>query len=225
MVASISFTFDDGRSCQVTPASRVLDEFGMNGTFYVCPGLAREERWGWRPGNTVYELASWEEIVDAGARGHEIGNHSWSHPDLRTVTRGKKPKWLSEFAQREIVAPAEEINKRIPEQGKCSWAWPCHGVAEPVFEWIDEYHVGARPTTSRCSYSGKQRELEHLRKANAFADILAKTNRWGVAIIHDIGEGKWKFSYDIFRRHLEYVSKVRGLEVKTVMEVFSGARS
>ena len=219
----ISFTFDDGRACQVTPGSKVLDEFGLKGTFYVCPGLVREERCGWRPGKTTYELASWAEIKDASRRGHEIGNHSWTHPDFRTETRParkRSAKWLANFAKREIVAPAREIRQRIPEWDSLSWAWPCHRVASPMFKWIEKQHVGVRPLKPRGPYSALLSEDEHLRRANEFADMVARTNQWGVATIHAMDGGEGEFSEDLFRKHLEHVVEIQGLEVKTVREVF-----
>ncbi|MBI3471489.1 MAG: polysaccharide deacetylase family protein [Candidatus Solibacter usitatus] len=61
---SLALTFDDGPSEATPGLLRILDEFGAAATFFVCgrnverlPGVARE----------------------VAARGHEIGNHSWSH--------------------------------------------------------------------------------------------------------------------------------------------------
>jgi peptidoglycan/xylan/chitin deacetylase (PgdA/CDA1 family) len=64
----VAMTFDDGPHPKLTP--RLLDMLkarGLRATFYLI-------------GNRV---ATWPDIVRRiHAEGHEIGNHSWSHPDL-----------------------------------------------------------------------------------------------------------------------------------------------
>src|ERR1700756_4822101 len=64
----IALTFDDGPSAKLTP--RLLDLLGahhIKATFFVI-------------GQNVAEQP---EIVARAAReGHEIGNHSWSHPNF-----------------------------------------------------------------------------------------------------------------------------------------------
>lgn len=64
----VAMTFDDGPHPKLTP--RLLDMLkarGLRATFYLI-------------GNRV---VTWPDIVRRiHAEGHEIGNHSWSHPDL-----------------------------------------------------------------------------------------------------------------------------------------------
>ncbi|MCR8547074.1 polysaccharide deacetylase family protein [Salipiger sp. P9] len=64
----VAMTFDDGPHPTLTP--RLLDLLkarGLRATFYLI-------------GNRV---VTWPDIVRRiVAEGHEIGNHSWSHPDL-----------------------------------------------------------------------------------------------------------------------------------------------
>ena len=40
--AALSLTFDDGLQCHADVAAPMLREFGLRGTFYVVPGLARQ---------------------------------------------------------------------------------------------------------------------------------------------------------------------------------------
>ncbi len=64
----VSMTFDDGPHPRLTPILLdMLKARGLRATFYVI-------------GNRVVQ---WPDIVRRiAAEGHEIGNHSWSHPDL-----------------------------------------------------------------------------------------------------------------------------------------------
>ncbi|MGZ8558012.1 MAG: polysaccharide deacetylase family protein [Chitinophagaceae bacterium] len=63
--ASISLSFDDGRSSQVEVGTSLLDSFHTKATFYVVPSAVEQRLDGWKK---------------AVASGHEIGNHSLHHP-------------------------------------------------------------------------------------------------------------------------------------------------
>jgi peptidoglycan/xylan/chitin deacetylase (PgdA/CDA1 family) len=63
--AAISLTFDDARLSQVDMGLPILDEYGVKATFYVNPDGLKERLEGWRK---------------AVKNGHEIGNHTMTHP-------------------------------------------------------------------------------------------------------------------------------------------------
>lgn len=64
----VAFTFDDGPDADLTPRILdVLDRYAIKATFFVV-GYNAERRS--------------DLLVEAVARGHEIGNHTWRHVDL-----------------------------------------------------------------------------------------------------------------------------------------------
>jgi len=63
--AALSLTFDDARASQLDVALPILDANGVKATFYVSID-PMEKR-----------LADWRAVV---AAGHEIGNHTMTHP-------------------------------------------------------------------------------------------------------------------------------------------------
>ena len=63
--AAVSLTFDDARATQLDRARPILDAHGVKATFYVSVG------------NLEQRLDDWRETL---AGGHEIANHSMSHP-------------------------------------------------------------------------------------------------------------------------------------------------
>ena len=220
----ISFTFDDGRACHVTPGSKVLDEFGVNGTFYVCPGVTRNERFGWkRPKNHVIEMASWGEIEEAHNRGHEIGNHSWSHTLFDDACRGKTKEEVEALVASEIMDAAELIDVTF-EVELFSWAWPCHRIEPRVAKYVEELHVGVRPPKPRGCYIAILSKKSYVKQLNEFADMLVETGQWGVPIIHDMGDERGRLPEDVFRKHIEYVLSKPDLKIMTVAEVLSEAR-
>ncbi len=62
---AVSLTFDDARLSQVDRGLPVLDAHGVKATFYVSPGNLPRRLEGWRA---------------AVGNGHEIGNHTTTHP-------------------------------------------------------------------------------------------------------------------------------------------------
>lgn len=76
----VSFTFDDVDESAVFNGSRILERHGIRGTFYVAGGLSgtRYQRW---------LFASSESVRALSVRGHEIGCHTYSHPDVQTLDR------------------------------------------------------------------------------------------------------------------------------------------
>lgn len=72
----VALTFDDGPESELTPQILdILDEYNIKATFFVIgQNVAR---------NT-------DVLKDIHARGHEIGNHSWSHKYLPKISKKSK---------------------------------------------------------------------------------------------------------------------------------------
>jgi peptidoglycan-N-acetylglucosamine deacetylase len=62
---ALSLTFDDAKPSQVDRGLPLLDEYGAKAAFYVVPDAAAKDADAWRC---------------AVANGHEIGNHTLTHP-------------------------------------------------------------------------------------------------------------------------------------------------
>jgi len=63
--AALSLSFDDARISQVDSGTALLNQYRIKATFYVVPSSVEERIEGWR---------------QAVANGHEIGNHTFTHP-------------------------------------------------------------------------------------------------------------------------------------------------
>ena len=83
---ALSFTFDDGSQSHFDTVFPYLEEFGFKGSFYVIAGLTRDKITDPPspdiPSNQTWAGVSWEEWCEVAAEGHEIGNHSMTHPHL-----------------------------------------------------------------------------------------------------------------------------------------------
>lgn len=115
----LAFSFDDGLKSCLT-ASRVLDEFGVSGCFFVCPPLIGEKDFGTisqfcrvRLKLPPVEFLSWDDVKGMISRGHEFGGHTMNHLDLGQVAES--------IAAEEIGACHDELRKRLGTVQHFAW--------------------------------------------------------------------------------------------------------
>ncbi len=72
----VALTFDDGPESEITPQILdVLDEYNIKATFFIVGQNAAKHT---------------DVLKDIHDRGHEIGNHSWSHKYLPKISKQSK---------------------------------------------------------------------------------------------------------------------------------------
>ena len=115
---AVSLTFDDGIVTQLDNAIPCLNENTLKGTFYLNPN--RGERWG-------NLLEQWKE---ASRQGHEIGNHTCSHPcscNFEFSRENCLEKLTLDDIAETIDTATEVMNAEFPEQnGHRSFCYPCY---------------------------------------------------------------------------------------------------
>ena len=111
----VALTFDDGPLPPYTgQVLDVLERYGVPATFF-CVGLHA----GGHP----------EDLVRMREQGHELGNHTWSHPFLPELTRAQ------------LVAQVERTSEAIEHAGGVTPALfrPPYGSRTPeVLRWLGE---------------------------------------------------------------------------------------
>ncbi len=70
-VACVALTFDDGPSVYTEGLLDILKEHGAQATFFILGKSARIQS---------------ETVIRMHAEGHEIGNHTWDHPNLTQLS-------------------------------------------------------------------------------------------------------------------------------------------
>jgi peptidoglycan/xylan/chitin deacetylase (PgdA/CDA1 family) len=70
--AAVSLTYDDGYDSQLENAAPVLDEFSLKATFFLTVQ------------NMQARLEEWKFLAQ---KGHEVGNHTMTHPCERLLFR------------------------------------------------------------------------------------------------------------------------------------------
>jgi peptidoglycan/xylan/chitin deacetylase (PgdA/CDA1 family) len=110
--AGLSLTFDDARPSQVDRGTPVLDRYGIKATFYALPSMLR------------YRPQGWKEAV---AAGHELGNHTVSHPCSRNFPFSREnalEDYTLESLEEELIQASEAL-EMFTGQRPTSFAYPC----------------------------------------------------------------------------------------------------
>lgn len=109
---AISFTFDDARASQVNGGTALLDKYGVKATFFVLPDGVEKQLQGWKK---------------AVASGHEIGNHSNTHPCSSNFAFSRKNA-LEDKTLEQLRNDLTEGNKRVQKLLGVTpevFAYPC----------------------------------------------------------------------------------------------------
>jgi peptidoglycan-N-acetylglucosamine deacetylase len=110
--AAISLSFDDARLSQIDYGLDLLEKYGVKATFFVSPALVKERLPGWKR---------------AAALGHEIANHSMSHP----CTANYEFSARNALEDKTLAAMAKELDDANAEVDgllgvrPVSFAYPC----------------------------------------------------------------------------------------------------
>jgi len=109
---AVSLSFDDARASQVLTGLELFERHGVRVTFYVNPRSMEKH------------LAGWKKAV---AQGHEIGNHSHTHPCSGNFPWSRQNS-LEEYTiaklEQDIEAADREIERLLGVRAT-TFAYPC----------------------------------------------------------------------------------------------------
>jgi peptidoglycan-N-acetylglucosamine deacetylase len=199
-LGAVSLTFDDGLRSHLATAIPLLDEHGLNGTFYLNPPKRGDEE-TWRT-----RLAPWSA---AAQRGHEIGNHSLTHPcsenfAFKAGARGLEHMTLDEI-EGDVLEAERRLRAAIPDQQERTFAYPCYqtfvgagATRQSYVPVIARHFTGARALGETANDPARC-DLHCLwshpveRQAGAtlvgLAEQAAAEGRWAVLTFHGVHEG------------------------------------
>jgi peptidoglycan/xylan/chitin deacetylase (PgdA/CDA1 family) len=109
---AISLSFDDARLSQADEGLPLFRSLGLRATFYVSLAAAEKRRDAWR---------------QAIAEGHEIGNHTVSHPCSGNFPFARR-RALEDFTLPQMEAELVDANDRIEKLlgvRPTTFAYPC----------------------------------------------------------------------------------------------------
>jgi hypothetical protein len=210
----ISLTFDDGTNNQLEKVVPVLDEFGFRGTFYINP---KGENW-------ETSCSPW---TDVACKGHEIGNHTLTHPCPNNILGrpgGFEDITLVEIKQ-DILTAQERLIKIAPHQATWTFAYPCYstfvgsGIQQQSYVSLiasyflagrinGEYGFGNDPAVVDLAYSwGLPVERMSGYEMIGLAEEITARGCWAILIFHEIDGSRLTVgSYD-FRMLISHLHR------------------
>lgn len=186
---AVSFTFDDGMKEHYTIVAPELEKRGFRGTFWLCCAWIHDDP------QTDTTHITWDEAREMDANGHEMSNHSWSHPNLTTLS--------DEEALEEIVRNDDAIEKKIGTR-PVTFCFPYNAYNEERVAMAMEGRVGAR--LKEFWFGGQHSPDEYLHKQ--IEDALA-SGSWIAGMTHGINYGYDCYETDPsgFTLFLDYVKE------------------
>ncbi len=176
---AVSLTFDDSMKEHYTIVAPELEKRGFRGTFWMCGG--------WMPADPQADTThfTWAEAKEMSDNGHEMSNHSWSHPYLTRISEDE----LIEQIRKNDEAILANIGK--PSTTFC---FPYNAFNEAVLEKVMEGRIGAR--LKEFWLGGQHSPKEYLQKQ--VEDALA-AGSWITGMTHGINYG-----YDCYTDPTEF---------------------
>ena len=109
---AISLTFDDARLTQVDKGIPLLDKYNVKGTFYISPK------------DMLERVEAWKKAVKSG---HDIGNHTLTHPCTGNFefSRNNAVENHTLQSMKEEIDSANLLIKEVLGISPVSFAYPC----------------------------------------------------------------------------------------------------
>lgn len=209
---AVSISFDDARKTQPTTAIPVLNAHDIKGTFYVLPLGVGEAQ------------SAWAEAV---AAGHEIGNHTVSHPctaNFNFSSSNALEDYTLERMEGELLRANDQIEALLGVRPK-TFAYPCGqnfvGRGTELKSYIPlvaKHFIAGRGYPNELH---NRPEVCDLARAHGLAfdampfqemkkwiELAKQDNGWTILAGHEVAEdfGDQTVQFDVLIQLLEYLN-------------------
>lgn len=210
--AAVSLSFDDARPSQVDRGTALFKEYGVKVTFYVVPANVEERLQGWKR---------------AVADGHEIGNHSLTHPCTGNFSWARD-KALENYTYEQMQTELQKANERIEELLDVTpetFAYPCGQkfvgrgrqtrsyvpLVADLFTagrgWLDE-GPNDPAFCDLAQLTGMSMDASDFEDIKPLLEETRKKGRWLVLAGHDIGrEGSQTTRISLLKKLIAYAQE------------------
>lgn len=191
--AAISLTFDDARYTQVDVGIPVLNRWCVSGTFYVSP---------W---NMQARLDGWRAAVECG---HEVGNHTLTHPcgaNFGFARGNALEDYTLERIEREMTDANEAVAAAVGVT-PITFAYPCGqtyvGRGEGVRSYVPlvaRHFIAGRlgfnevhNDPAQCDLAqlwGQELDCASWDRTRELLDACIAAGGWTVLFGHEVGDG------------------------------------
>jgi peptidoglycan/xylan/chitin deacetylase (PgdA/CDA1 family) len=205
-VAAVTLTYDDGLDPHLAIVQPALEAAGLRGTFFLSNFEGTDHRWALPNANPAQALTArhlaWQQ---AGAKGHELADHTVNHPCNST---SKAPGFkLTDYDMARMEAELDDSLKRLMRLGAAApitFAYPCSSDTVGLGADGTDYSplVATRFLAARVSKSGiadpATVDLLHVPQRDAgkhsgaelkaMVDEAIAAHGWLVVLFHGVGD-------------------------------------
>lgn len=181
--ALVTFHFDHPFITQYTVAKPLFDAKGVRASLMVNTDEVGKSKY----------FMSWEQLKEMYEEGWEIGSHSVTHPDMRTLSEDKIRYELSE---------SKAILEAHGFQNVTNFAYPYNWYDLKTLYIVPEYYRSARTSVAQTDFhinpekirpyelSGYEARLSIGNVADTFkyVDKAQKEGRWLIFILHEFSD-------------------------------------
>lgn len=162
-VKQVALTFDDGPCKRYTPEILdILNEYGIKATFFVVGKNAQQYP---------------EIVLEEYNKGHEIGNHTYSHPNLR----GLSAKRISDE-----ITKTQEILSKITGKSPALFRPPGGYLNNDIVDCIGQSNC--RPVL--WSWRQDTKDWSNTPSEQIVNNILGNLKDGDIILFHDFHSGK-----------------------------------
>ena len=175
--AAVSLTYDDGLKEHIELVAPELEKRGLRGSFWIIGKMigAKDSNHG--------DRMTYEDLRQLAARGHEVGSHTWSHPNLVRLDNLDSVRWQMEMLDSAFAANG------LPKPTAMAYPYNA-GRGRDIQRVVEEGRIGSR--TFQVGH-GQQNNKTTIEKMTAWMHQLIDSKEWGVTMTHAINTGydKW----------------------------------
>lgn len=133
----VVFTFDDGGVSFITKAAPILEKYGFKGVFFVCT------KYIGTPG-----FLSAEQLKELTERGHIVGSHSHTHPEIFTKLSSEeiKQEWQMSSQVLKGILGEGEYTASIPN------GYTSKEILDAAIQFEFKTIYTSQPTTKTKTY-------------------------------------------------------------------------
>ncbi len=192
---AVSLTFDDGMRSHLALAVPALARHGLRATFYLNP---RGDDWAAR-------MDPWRAVAGVG---HELGNHTVTHPCSRAFPWMAEERALERLTLEDLAADidlAEERLRALGGPGPRSYAYPCYqdwvgsGTGRRSYVPVVAERFPAARIRGETANEPARCDLHHLwsfpvegcggAEMIGLCEQAAAEGRWAILTMHGVDEG------------------------------------
>lgn len=133
----VVFTFDDGGVSFITKAAPILEKYGFKGVFFIST------KYIGTPG-----FLSAEQVKELAERGHIVGSHSHTHPEIFTKLSGEeiKQEWQKSSQVLKGILGEGEYTASIPN------GYTSKAILDAAIQFGYKTIYTSQPTTKTKTY-------------------------------------------------------------------------